>query len=164
MAREPYMFSRWDPLNPTNIVAAILIGWAISVYHRPSLPLLLPSYSRFDDVMPWAYWGWWALVAGVLLLATPRSSVWRTLAHVVSGMFFLAVTIAFGTGVGTTSGVTTYMVLTGVSGILFARTAVHWVQGMAWWDRLVECPPPWLKRLARLEEPQPSPLEDDEDA
>ena len=148
---RPYLFSRWDPLNPTNILAAIMLGWALAVYHRPFLPLLLPSYARFDDFMPWSWWGWWGLVNALLLVLTPRGGGWRVLAHMLTILYLLAVSASFGAGVGLTSAVTTYTILTGVSVLLFARAAVRWAQGARWWTRLVEEPPRWLRWLARLD-------------
>ncbi|WP_278911645.1 hypothetical protein, partial [Deinococcus wulumuqiensis] len=120
---ERAMFSRWDPLNPTNILAAILLLFAFGVWHRPNITLLYPSYLAFDDLMPWAWWGWSALLIALLLLFTPRFSGWRMFAHGLCGTYFLAVAGAFGAGIGVASGVTTYTVLACVSGILFARTA-----------------------------------------
>lgn len=152
---ERAMFSRWDPLNPTNILAAVLLLFAFGVYHRPYLPLLYPSYGAFDDLMPWAWWGWSALLIALLLLFTPRYSGWRMLAHALCGLYLLAVAGAFGAGIGVASGVTTYTVLAGVSAILFARTAVHWQSGWRWWRRLVEHPPRWLRWLAGIEEFSP---------
>lgn len=146
------MFSRWDPLNPTNFLAAVLLLFAFGVYHRPHLPDILPSYHAFDDLMPWTWWGRSALGISLLLLFTPRFSGWRMVAHGLCGMYLLAVAGAFGAGVGITSAVTTYTVLACVSGVLFARTAVHWQSGWRWWRRLVACPPRWLRWLAGVGE------------
>ncbi|MFC4428019.1 hypothetical protein [Deinococcus navajonensis] len=155
------MFSRWDPLNPTNILAAIQLGWAFVVYHRPYLPEVLPSYSRFNALLPWPVWGWAALLIALGLLFTPRSSAWRLLAHAACGMYFLLASAAFGSGVGTTTAVTNCTILSGVSAVLFARTAVHWAGSTGWWDRLVRHPPRWLRRLARVQEFKPDPEEQD---
>ncbi|GAA5514760.1 hypothetical protein Dcar01_03521 [Deinococcus carri] len=146
-----YLFSRWDPLNPSNILAVIMLGWAFSVYHRPFLPEFLPSYQRFDDFMPWAWWGWWSLLNGVLLLVMPRGGGLRVLAHALTGLYLLAAGASFGAGVGITSAVMTYSILAAVSGLLLARAAVAWAQGTGWWGRLVERPPRWLRWLARVE-------------
>lgn len=146
------MFSRWDPLNPTNWLAATLLGWAFSVYHRPHLPEVLPSYMRFDDLMPWAWWGWAALIIAVGMLFTPRSSGWRLLAHAGCGIYLLSASVMFGAGVGITSEVSICAILAAVSVVLFARTAVHWSSGMGWWRKLVERPPRWLRWLAGVQE------------
>jgi hypothetical protein len=146
------MFSRWDPLNPTNILAVVLLGWAFSVFHRPHLPEFLPSYMHFDDLMPWLWWGRIALCTALLMLFTPRSSGWRLLAHALCGLFMLGVSVVFAGGVGVTSAVTTYSVLAGVSAVLFARTGVNWASGARWWARLVNQPPKWLRRLALINE------------
>lgn len=151
MPEQP-MFSRWDMLNPTNILAAVHLGIAFSVYHRPYLPEILPSYARFDEIMPWATWGWAALGIALLMLFTPRSSGWRVLAHISSAMFFGTLAAAFAGGVGITSGSTTYAILAGASCVLMARTAAHWASEMPWWRRLVDRPPRWLRRLARVGE------------
>lgn len=146
------MFSRWDPLNPTNFIAALLLGWAFSVYHRPHLPEILPSYGRFDDLLPWATWGWVAVVLALALLFTPRFGCWRLLAHGLTALYWLGVASAFTSGVGLTSGGTTYGLLALWSMVLFARTAVYWSAGRPWWSRLVARPPRWLRWLARVGE------------
>lgn len=146
------MFSRWDPLNPTNILAAVLLGFAFGVYHRPYLPDILPSYHAFDDLMPWSWWGWVAFGTALLMLVSPRGSFWKLTAHALCGLFLLGVATAFGKGVGITSGTTTYTVLSVISMVLFARTAVYWQSQWRWWQRIVENPPRWLRRLAGIDE------------
>lgn len=145
-------WGRWDPINPANIITAVLLGWAFSVYHRPYLPTLLPSYVRFDDLMPWAAWGWAALLIALALLIAPRGSVWRLTAHGLAALYLAAVASAFAAGVGITSAVTTYSVLSWVSVVLMARSAVAWQSGRGWWRRLVDDPPRWLRWLAGVGE------------
>ncbi|MVN86805.1 hypothetical protein GO986_08520 [Deinococcus sp. HMF7620] len=150
--QRAFLFSRWDPVNPTNIIAAVLLGWAWWVYHRPFLPELLPSYSAFTQVLPWALWGWFALGFALLLLFTPRGSVWRLGAHLLASLYLGAVAYAFGAGAGGTSGVSTNTILSYVSLVLMARTAVHLAASSVWWARLVDSPPRWLRRLARIDD------------
>ncbi|MFB9991211.1 hypothetical protein ACFFLM_04340 [Deinococcus oregonensis] len=148
------MFSRWDLLNPTNILALLLAGWAISVYHRPRLPEIEFLYSRFDDLMPWSLWGWLGLGTACMLVFTPRASPWRLLAHALCGTFMLALSGAFAAAGGITFEVTSTIVLAAVSAILFARTSVHWASSTVWWAWLVSHPPRWLRRLAHIDDGQ----------
>lgn len=154
MSRD-YSISPRDPLHPSNIVTAVLLGFAFSVYHRPHITEILPSYQAFDNLMPWSWWGWTALSIALLMLVTPRGSGWRLVAHAAAGTFWLAVAGAFASGVGVTSAVTTYTLLACVSGVLFARSAVYWQSHCAWWRRLVSDPPRWLRRLAQVGEFDP---------
>lgn len=149
-----FMFSRWDPVNPTNIIAAVLIGWAWWPYHRPFMSEFASSYSAFGAVMPWAWWGWLAFAAAMLLLFTPRASVWRLLAHLLASAYLGAVAYSFGRATGGGAGVSTNSILSYVSLVLCARTAVHLAAGSSWWARLVDRPPGWLRRLARIEDGQ----------
>lgn len=145
-------WNRRDPLNPTNIIAAVLLGWALSVYHRPYLPEVLPSYSRFNDIVPWSAWGWGALVIALWLLLSPRGSLLRIAGHAASALYLAALAAAFGMEVGITSAVTTYSILSWVSLLLLVRSAVYWQSGRGWWRRLVENPPRWLRWLAGVGE------------
>lgn len=96
-----------------------------------------------------------ALLLGVSaaapLVTTRCGSGWRLIAHAAAGTFWLAVAGSFAAGVGITSAATTYTLLAGVSGVLFARSTVFWWQGMGWWRRLAAEPPRWLRVLAGLE-------------
>lgn len=148
---EDYEITTRDLLHPSNIITAILLGFAFSVYHRPYLPMWLPSYQRFDALMPWPWWGWSALLIAVLMLTTRRGSGWRLIAHAAAGTFWLAVAGSFAAGSGITSAATTYTLLACVSGVLFARSMVFWWQGMGWWRQLVDQPPRWLRVMAGLE-------------
>jgi hypothetical protein len=143
--------SRWDLLNPTNILATLLGGMALVVYHRPSMPFLYQGYSQFTQIMPWEWWGWTALAIAVLLLLSPRDGALRLLAHSLCGTYMLAVAASFGSANGIAFGVTTFTILAGVSGLLFARTAVHWAAQSSWWARAVRRPPRWLRRLAGVQ-------------
>lgn len=149
---ERQMFSRWDPLNPTNAHAGMLLGWAFGVYHRPFLPYIIPAYSRFDDQFPWPIWGWSALIIALALLFTPRSSGWRLAAHALAAAYWGACVTAFTSGVGIIPGSILYSVLLAQSVILFARTAVHWQSQWRWWRRMVDDPPRWLRWLAGIGE------------
>ncbi|SMB89225.1 hypothetical protein [Deinococcus hopiensis] len=148
----PILLGRWDPLHPTNITAAVQLGWAFTVYHRPHLPELLPSYSRFTAICPWPVWGWVAFLVTLGLLFTSRSSGWRMLAHAVSGIYFAAAGTAFAAGVGLTTAVTTHFILAAISTVLWARTVVYWQSERVWWRRLVSRPPRWLRWLAKVGE------------
>lgn len=145
---ERPMYSRWDLLNPTNILAILLFGMAFVVYHRPAMPILYQGYSQFTAMMPWAWWGWAAGGIALLLLLSPRAGPLRLLAHALCGTYMLAVAASFGGANGIAFGVTTFTILAGASGLLFARTAVHWAAQSAWWARVVRRPPRWLRRLA----------------
>jgi hypothetical protein len=117
--------SRWDLLNPTNILATLLGGMALVVYHRPSMPFLYQGYSQFTQIMPWEWWGWTALAIAVLLLLSPRDGALRLLAHSLCGTYMLAVAASFG--------------------------SANWAAQSSWWARAVRRPPRWLRRLAGVQ-------------
>jgi len=126
----------------------VLLGWALAVYHRPYLPELLPSYVQFTRVMPWAWWGWAALIGAALTYFTPTGSAWRLLTHAWNGTFFLLAAGTFTGAVGVTSAGTTYTVFGYVCVVLWARAAVGLAAQSAWWSRLVNHPPRLVQWLA----------------
>ena len=146
-------FSRWDVLNPINWLSGILFfGWVLGVYYKPHAAEHLPTYARFDDIVPWAAWGWVALVIVLLLQLSPRVSWTRVLGLFLCTvyMFALASTVAW--GIGYSSGVGVYGVFTVVSAVMFARSTARANAETWWWRQLVEHPPRWLRRLAQVEE------------
>lgn len=137
-----------DALHPSRIMTYVLLGWAITVYHRPYLPELLPSYAGFTAVMPWPLWGYVALIGALLLHFTRSGTFGRLLAHAWAATFFLMVAGTFTDGVGVTSAGTTYTILGYVSIVLWARNAVAVASNRAWWGRLVNQPPRIIRWLA----------------
>ncbi|MFD1729874.1 hypothetical protein ACFSC4_30800 [Deinococcus malanensis] len=70
------------------LLILVHLGWAAAVYHKPNAPLLLASYSRFDDMAPWHLWGWAALGIAFLMYFTRPGSLGAQLANFLSSIFF----------------------------------------------------------------------------
>ncbi|PJI52344.1 hypothetical protein CTI14_43840, partial [Methylobacterium radiotolerans] len=70
-----------DALHPSRISMYVLIGWAVTAYHRPYLPDFLPSYSAFTNVMPWPLWGYAGRDGAAAPAARATGDMWRLIAH-----------------------------------------------------------------------------------
>lgn len=137
-----------DALHPSRVILYVLLGWAFGVYHRPYLPEFLPSYAAFTGVMPWAWWGWAAVIGAALIQLTPPGTGWRLITHAWNGTFFLLVAGTFTSSVGITTAATTYTILGYVCVILWARSAVAFAAQRSWWAALVNRPPRVIQWLA----------------
>ncbi|MFD1734677.1 hypothetical protein ACFSC4_31245 [Deinococcus malanensis] len=122
------------------LLILVHLGWAAAVYHKPNAPLLLASYSRFDDMAPWHLWGWAALGIAFLMYFTRPGSLGAQLANFLSSIFF-AVAAAVGQGVGFIPNVPTNTLLAFASLALWAADFRVWFADLRWVKRLVANPP-----------------------
>lgn len=67
---------------------------------RPNAPLLYPSYSAFDDLMPFVHWATVSLGAALVLLFLPPRVPFGLISTLTSAFLFLLMAGLFGAGGG----------------------------------------------------------------
>ena len=92
-------------------VITLLAGFALSIYHRPNLPFIFPSYHFFDDVMPYVWWGWTGIGIAVWMLFSRPGGLNSMSATMSAAIWFSLAAGAFGASGGFTSAVSTYSIL-----------------------------------------------------
>lgn len=98
-----------EPLYWQTVAIHLLFG--INVFHRPFLPHLLPSYSQFESVMPWAWWGYGNVGLALALLLLPVGNVFGLAVRFLSATIYFTMGGVFAAASGTTGAVLIYSVL-----------------------------------------------------
>lgn len=127
-------------------VLIVHVGWGLSVMHRPHLPEIVASYTRFTEIMPWLTWGWVALGVAAFMLAARPGTLWGQCAHFISSAWLFLVAGVFTSTVGITSAATTYTILAGCSLVLFAADFRAWLPRSTHIQSLTRHPPRWASR------------------
>lgn len=153
MTRVPRRVAAFFAARPHDrlhwVITLIHFGFALSIFLRPYLPYIISSYSRFDDVMPWWLWGFWALCMGVWMAAVRPGTLPAQGAHLFSSFYFFMVAGVFVAASGVTSAYYTYSILALSSVWLFAVDFRAWFPNLAAVRHLIDHPPGWIQRRLR---------------
>ncbi|WP_261665484.1 hypothetical protein [Deinococcus sp. Marseille-Q6407] len=128
------------------IVFAAVLLVSIVALHRPYLPQLLPGYSRFDDLMPFAWWGWAGLILAAFMLGTKPGSPLGLTVNFCLSVYLFAIAGAFMAGVGLTFAPVAFLVLGVAALLLFGADFQAWFPKIAWVQRLAEHPPKAVRK------------------
>ena len=127
-------------------VFAALLAVGLVCLNRPHLPQLLPGYARFDDLMPFAYWGWAALLLALLMLVTRPGSLPALAVNFWVSVYLFAVGFAVMAGVGLTPAASAYLVLGSAALLLFGSDFRGWFPKIGWVQRLSSHPPRFIRK------------------
>lgn len=118
------------------------LAFALPTFLRPNIPLLLPSFSAFDDVAPFTVWGWGGLLAAALLWLLPPRLPWGVLSTGFSTFYLYLIGATFGQGAGLISGVLNYVGFGVLSGALLMRALWAWAEPQPWFrEHIIRRPP-----------------------
>lgn len=119
------------------VLAAIHILFGICFIVRPNIPLLFPAFNAFDTNFPASYWGWWSVIAALLLILIPTRVPWGLISTAFSTYLMFVIGITFGEGAGLIPGTTVYSIGCGGMGLLlFTRALWMYMVKVKWFQRL----------------------------
>lgn len=122
----------------TRMILILVHGaFALPTLIRPNTPLLLQSYSAFDDWMPFTFWGFAGLIVMALLWVLPPRVPWGVLSTALSAFYLYLLSNLFREGAGLTSGVLWYGMAGVLSGALMMRALWAWAETLGWFRALV---------------------------
>lgn len=126
----------WDGVAWVSrmILIGVHLAFALPTFLRPNTPLLLQSYSAFDDHVAFTTWGLGGLMAAVLLLLLPPRVPWGMLSTGYSAFYLYLIGNIFGQGAGLVSAVLLYDGLGLLSGLLLMRAMWTWAEPQAWFQ------------------------------
>lgn len=108
------------------------LAFALPALHRPNIPLLLPSYSAFDDTIAFSTWGWIGVFAALLLWTLPPRVPWGVISAGVSAFYLYFLGAMFMQGAGLVSAVVMYGGFGFLSGLLLMRAMWAWAECQPW--------------------------------
>lgn len=128
------------------IIFMVMLICGLIAIHRPNLPHLLPGYTRFDDVMPFTYWGWAGVILALLMLFVKPGSLGALAVNFWISVYLISAGLAFMAGVGVTFSASVFLVLGGAAIILFGADFQGWFPKIGWVQRLGDHPPAFIRR------------------
>lgn len=119
------------------LLAFVHVLFGMPFLMRPNIPLLFDSFGAFDDLFPASHWGWWSLIAALLLILVPTRVPLGLISTAFSAYLMFAIGATFGQGAGLIPGTTVYSIgLGGVALLLFMRALWLWVHVKPWFQAL----------------------------
>jgi len=109
----------------------------IPAFARLQLPLLLPSYSTFDDLFPFFWWGVLSLVAFLLLMYVPTRVPLGLISSLFSAAVMFAIGAEFSISAGLIFGSTIFFGLGMAAMALFMRSLWMHMTKVGWFQRRV---------------------------
>lgn len=119
------------------VLIVVHLSFAFPALFRPNIPLLLPSYSAFDDVVPFNWWGLAGVGIALLLWLLPPRVPWGILSTTVSAFYLYFVAALFWQAVGPISAVNMYLSAGILSGMLLMRALWAWAEPQPWFRQHV---------------------------
>ena len=113
------------------------IAFSLPALIRPNTPLLLPSYSAFDDTVAFSVWGWVGLTLAGLLWALPPRLPWGVISTALSAFYLYFLAAMFSQGAGLVSAVLLYSGFGLLSGLLLTRAMWAWAETQTWFRERV---------------------------
>ncbi|QLG10979.1 hypothetical protein HLB42_09500 [Deinococcus sp. D7000] len=133
---EP-MFWRGVAWGVRALLVAVHLLFALPALLRPNIPLLFVGYAKFDDVMPFAYWGLASLLAAFLLWLIPTRLPWGLLTTLFSATVFFSIGATFYLGAGLLPGTALFFGFGFAAGALFTRSLWLYAIRVRWFQKHV---------------------------
>lgn len=130
----------WDGVAWFARITLICVHLAFSLpaLLRPNTPLLLQSYSAFDDTVPFTVWGWAGLTLAALLWVLPPRVPWGVVSTSLTAFYLYFLAAMFSQGAGLVSAVLLYGGFGLLSGLLLMRAMWAWAETQTWFrDRII---------------------------
>ena len=129
----------WDGVAWFARITLICVHLAFSLpaLLRPNTPLLLPSYSAFDNTVPFTVWGWVGLGLAALLWVLPPRVPWGVVSTALTAFYLYLLAAMFSQGAGLVSAVLLYGGFGLLSGLLLMRAMWAWAETQAWFRERV---------------------------
>ncbi|KQR37714.1 hypothetical protein [Deinococcus sp. Leaf326] len=129
------------------VLIVVHLSFALPALYRPNTPLLLTSYSAFDDVVPFTWWGLIGLGIALLLWLLPPRVPWGILSTTISAGYLYFVAALFWQAVGSISAVNLYFSAGALSGLLLMRALWAWFEPQPWFrEHVLKRPVPKVGR------------------
>ncbi|WP_029479055.1 hypothetical protein [Deinococcus frigens] len=113
-------------------LAVIYLCFGVMVLARNNIPLLFKSYSHFDDLVPFWWWGAASLVVSVGLLVIPTRVPWGLLTTLLSMTLSFTIGATFVQGGGLLPGAILFFIFGLGSGALFTRALWMYAVQVRW--------------------------------
>lgn len=134
----------WDGVAWFARITLICVHLAFSfpALVRPNTPLLLQSYSAFDDTVPFTVWGWVGLGLAALLWVLPPRVPWGVVSTSLTAFYLYFLAAMFSQGAGLVSAVVIYAGFGFLAGLLMMRAMWAWAESQTWFRERVMREPP----------------------
>ncbi|WP_353543005.1 hypothetical protein [Deinococcus xinjiangensis] len=108
------------------------LAFSLPAIIRPNIPLLYPSFSAFDDSIPFSAWGAGGVLAALLLWLLPPRVPFGLLSTAYSAFYLYLIGAMYQQSAGLLPGTLLYRSFGIMSGLLFMRALWIWAEQKTW--------------------------------
>lgn len=127
----------WVAWTLRLVLILVHVLFVAPIFIRPNIPLLFPSFSAFDNGLPFIWWGHAGLLAALLLWLLPPRFPLGLISTAYSAFYLYLIGAMFQEGAGLIPGTSVYRGLGVLSGVLFMRALWLWAERSPWFRRRV---------------------------